>query len=205
MEALVYLIIFFFYIVSGYREWQKKRKAKNEPISKPDIKEKSSESESPTSETQSVLDFLNNAFEEIEKQSHQREKSNVSSSQVFFDENVDLVSQDTSHHKVEPTFDEHFDTDHDMSKVDERHLEDLSTKMQFIHASSSIHRNESTFWGGKTCTRRTFPSCRGDSEFGILDVKIIRKKSEGDRKQKMNIKVIRLDVIIKLMETKTPS
>ena len=129
MEALVYLIIFFFYIVSGYREWQKKRKAKNEPISKPDIKEKSSESESPTSETQSVLDFLNNAFEEIEKQSHQREKSNVSSSQVFFDENVDLVSQDTSHHKVEPTFDEHFDADHDMSKVDERHLEDLSTKI----------------------------------------------------------------------------
>ncbi len=59
MEALVYLIIFFFYIVSGYREWQKKRKAKNEPISKPDIKEKSSESESPTSETQSDTNVKN--------------------------------------------------------------------------------------------------------------------------------------------------
>jgi|TARA_B100000287_G_scaffold399554_1_gene417968 hypothetical protein len=148
LEALVYLIIFFFYIVSGYREWQKKRKAKNEPISKPDIKEKSSESESPTSETQSVLDFLNNAFEEIEKQSHQREKSNVSSSQVFFDENVDLVSQDTSHHKVEPTFDEHFDADHDMSKVDERHLEDLSTKIKhkktkYDQSSSQISKIKS--------------------------------------------------------------
>ena len=95
-----------------------------------------------------MLDFLNNAFEEIEKQSQQREKSNVSSSQVFFDENVDLVSQDTSHHKVEPTFDEHFDTDHDMSKVDERHLEDLSTKIKhkktkYDQSSSQISKIKS--------------------------------------------------------------
>ncbi len=130
METLVYLIIFFFYVISSYREWQKKRKAKNESIPKPNIKEKSPKSDIETSETQSVLDFLNNAFEEMEKQSQQHEKSNVSSSQVFFDEKVDSVSQDTSHHQVEPTFDEHFDSDHDMSKVDERHLEDLSTKIK---------------------------------------------------------------------------
>ena len=130
METLFYLLIFFFYIVSSYREYQKKRKAKNKPITKPDVIEPSPEPELPKSETQSVLDFLNNAFEDMEKRSQAIEQSNISSSQVFFDKDVDLVSQDSSEHEVQPTFDQHFDVDHDMSGVDERHLEGLSTKIK---------------------------------------------------------------------------
>tara|TARA_B100000678_G_scaffold180251_1_gene150410 strand:- start:1038 stop:1562 length:525 start_codon:yes stop_codon:yes gene_type:complete len=130
LETLFYLLIFFFYIVSSYREYQKKRKAKNKPITKPDVIEPSPEPELPKSETQSVLDFLNNAFEDMEKRSQAIEQSNISSSQVFFDKDVDLVSQDSSEHEVQPTFDQHFDVDHDMSGVDERHLEGLSTKIK---------------------------------------------------------------------------
>ena len=126
METLFYLLIFFFYIFSGYKEYQKKRKRKNEPIPQQDIIDDPSEPESHQPETQSVLDFLNNAFEEFEKQP----QKTASSSQIFFDDSVDLVSQDTSHHKIEPTFDEHFDVDHDMSKVDEPPLEGLSTKIE---------------------------------------------------------------------------
>ena len=80
METLFYLLIFFFYIVSSYREYQKKRKAKNKPITKPDVIEPSPEPELPKSETQSVLDFLNNAFEDMEKRSQAIEQSNISSS-----------------------------------------------------------------------------------------------------------------------------
>ena len=66
----------------------------------------------------------------MEKRSQAIEQSNISSSQVFFDKDVDLVSQDSSEHEVQPTFDQHFDVDHDMSGVDERQLERLSTKIK---------------------------------------------------------------------------
>ena len=124
METLFYLLIFFFYIISGYRDYQKKRKAKNEPVSKPDIREPSPEPELPKSETQSVLDFLNTAFENMEKQSQPAEHPNVSSSQVFFDENTGLVSEKSSDHSAQST------PNHDQSKVDEQHLEGLSTKIK---------------------------------------------------------------------------
>ncbi len=131
METLIYLIIFAFYIISGYREYQKKRKAKKESFYQQNTKDTPltpEQPESSESNTQSVLDFLNNAFQEMEKQSYPVEQSNVSSKALF--DKTDLISQDSSEHKVEPTFKEHFDLDHDISKVDERHLDNLSTKIK---------------------------------------------------------------------------
>jgi len=129
LETVIYLLIFFFYIISGYRDYQKKRKAKTKSVPQPDIKDTSPESDSPKSETQSVLDFLNKAFEDMEKQSQPVEQSNISSSQILFD-NTDSTSQNRTDHEIEKTFDKHFDFDHDISKVDERHLENLSTKIK---------------------------------------------------------------------------
>ena len=124
METLFYLLIFFFYIVSGYRDYQKKRKAKNEPVPKPDIREPSPEPELPKSETQSVLYFLNNAFEDMEKRSQSVASANISS------DKIDATPEDRTDHNTKQTFDEHFDFNHDISKVDDRHLDNLSTKIK---------------------------------------------------------------------------
>ena len=128
METLFYILLLLFYLISGYRERKKKAIAKKS-IPNLDKKDITPEPELPQSETKNMLDFLNDAFEKMENQAQTVDEDNIASSQVFFDQ-VNSESIKHSSHDIEPNFDEHFDSDHDISKVDERHLEELSTKIK---------------------------------------------------------------------------
>lgn len=127
MEELFYwLVILAFYLFSAYRS--RKKKVIPPPIEKeiedtiPDV---------PPPQTKSVLDFLNDAFEKMETEVKEVK--------------IPQPVQDQSMHHIEPSFEEHFDDMHDMSKVDDRHLGTLQsrikhtrTKYDFFHAESKV-------------------------------------------------------------------
>ena len=127
MEELFYwLVILAFYLFSAYRS--RKKKVIPPPIEKeiedtiPDV---------PPPQTKSVLDFLNDAFEKMETEVKEVK--------------IPQPVQDQSMHHIKPSFEEHFDDMHDMSKVDDRHLGPLQsrikhtrTKYDFFHAESKV-------------------------------------------------------------------
>ena len=127
MEELFYwLVILAFYLFSAYRS--RKKKVIPPPIEKeiedtiPDV---------PPPQTKSVLDFLNDAFEKMETEVDEIK--------------IPQPVQDQSMHHIKPSFEEHFDDMHDMSKVDDRHLGPLQsrikhtrTKYDFFHAKSKV-------------------------------------------------------------------
>ena len=83
----------------------------------------------PPPQTKNVLDFLNDALEKMEAEVKEIE--------------IPQPVQDQSMHHIEPSFEEHFDDMHDMSKVDDRHLGPLKsrikhtrTKYDLFHAKS---------------------------------------------------------------------
>ncbi len=85
----------------------------------------------PPPQTKNVLDFLNDAFEKMEAEVKEIE--------------IPQPVQDQSMHHIEPSFEEHFDDMHDMSKVDDRHLGPLKsrikhtrTKYDLFHAKSKV-------------------------------------------------------------------
>ena len=127
MEELFYwLVILAFYLFSTYRS--RKKKVIPPPIEKeiedtiPDV---------PPPQTKSVLDFLNDAFEKMETEVDEIK--------------IPQPVQDQSMHHIKPSFEEHFDDMHDMSKVDNRHLGPLQsrikhtrTKYDLFHAKSKV-------------------------------------------------------------------
>ena len=107
--------------------------------------------DAPPPQTKSVLDFLNDAFEKMEAEAEVEEideKAQASKPIKSIDSispTVGLPVQDQSMHHTEPSFEEHFDDMHDMSKVDNRHLGLLQsrikhtrTKYDLFHAKSKI-------------------------------------------------------------------
>ena len=112
MEELFYwFIILAFYLFSAYRS--RKKKVIPPPIEKeiedtiPDV---------PPPQTKSVLDFLNDAFEKMETEVDEIK--------------IPQPVQDQSMHHIKPSFEEHFDDMHDMSKVDDRHLGPLQSRIK---------------------------------------------------------------------------
>ena len=112
MEELFYwLVILAFYLFSTYRS--RKKKVIPPPIEKeiedtiPDV---------PPPQTKSVLDFLNDAFEKMETEVDEIK--------------IPQPVQDQSMHHIKPSFEEHFDDMHDMSKVDDRHLGPLQSRIK---------------------------------------------------------------------------
>ncbi len=112
MEELFYwLVILAFYLFSAYRS--RKKKVIPPPIEKeiedtiPDV---------PPPQTKSVLDFLNDAFEKMETEVDEIK--------------IPQPVQDQSMHHIKPSFEEHFDDMHDMSKVDDRHLGPLQSRIK---------------------------------------------------------------------------
>ena len=104
----------------------------------------------PPPQTKNVLDFLNDAFEKMEASIEEiDEKVQASKKSIkpieSVSSTVDLPVQDQSMHHIEPSFEEHFDDMHDMSKVDDRHLGPLQsrikhtrTKYDLFHAKSKV-------------------------------------------------------------------
>ena len=145
MEELFYwLVILAFYLFSAYRS--RKKKVIPPPIEKeiedtiPDV---------PPPQTKSVLDFLNDAFEKMEAKAEEIDNKVQDSKPIksigSISSTVGLPVQDQSMHHIEPSFEEHFDDMHDMSKVDDRHLGPLQsrikhtrTKYDFFHATSKV-------------------------------------------------------------------
>lgn len=147
MEELFYwLVILAFYLFSAYRSRKKKA------IPRPLKKEVEDAIPVAPQQTKSVLDFLNDAFEKMEAEVEEFEAPKPFQSVKKPIKPIDIVSpkvdsqiQDQSLHHVEPTFEEHFDATHDMSKVDDRHLGSLQskikhtrTKYDLFHAKSKI-------------------------------------------------------------------
>ena len=149
MEELFYwLIILAFYLFSTYRS--RKRKAIPPPLKK-EVEDAIPDAPPPP-QTKSVLDFLNDAFEKMEAAGEDIEISKPSQSVKkpikpidIVPPKVDLQIQDQSLHHVEPTFEEHFDATHDISKVDDRHLglfqsqiKHTRTQYDLFHSKSKI-------------------------------------------------------------------
>tara|TARA_B100000929_G_scaffold242325_1_gene199758 strand:+ start:196 stop:669 length:474 start_codon:yes stop_codon:yes gene_type:complete len=110
-ELFYWLVILAFYLFSAYRS--RKKKVIPPPIEKeiedtiPDV---------PPPQTKSVLDFLNDAFEKMETEVDEIK--------------IPQPVQDQSMHHIKPSFEEHFDDMHDMSKVDDRHLGPLQSRIK---------------------------------------------------------------------------
>lgn len=136
MEELFYwLVILAFYLFSAYRS--RKKKAIPRPLEK-EVKDVIPDAPSP--QTKSVLDFLNDAFEKMEAKVEEIEIPKPPQSVK-----KPIKSQHQSPHHIEPIFEEHFDATHDMSKVDDRHLGPLQsrikhtrTKYDLFHSKSQI-------------------------------------------------------------------
>ena len=106
--------------------------------------------DAPPPQTKSVLDFLNDAFEKMEASIEEIDETVQASKKSIkpiesVSSTVDLPVQDQSMHHIEPSFEEHFDDMHDMSKVDDRHLGPLKsrikhtrTKYDLFHAKSKV-------------------------------------------------------------------
>jgi len=146
-ELFYWLIILAFYLFSTYRS--RKRKAIPPPLKK---EVEDAIPDAPPPQTKSVLDFLNDAFEKMEAAGEDIEISKPSQSVKkpikpidIVPPKVDLQIQDQSLHHVEPTFEEHFDATHDISKVDDRHLglfqsqiKHTRTQYDLLHSKSKI-------------------------------------------------------------------
>lgn len=117
MEELLYWgAILGFYLWSAYKSNQKKAKRLVPP--KNPVQRKEEEiPQVPNNQKINILDFLNEAFEES------------SSSLVNKSAESSLQKED---HIVKEKFVDHFDSNHDLSKVDSRHLDRLHIKEQHL-------------------------------------------------------------------------
>ena len=126
MEELLYWgAILGFYLWSAYRS--KKKKAERlmpQPQQTPSQKESDSP-QIPNNQKINVLDFLNKAFEESISDKVVREPQ---------------VLKKTKDHSAKSTFVEHFDTEHDLSKIDDRHLKHIKKENQNLgYIKSRLH------------------------------------------------------------------
>jgi len=115
-ELLYWGAILGFYLWSAYKSNQKK--AKRLVPKEPPIENKAEEiPQLPNNQKINILDFLNEAFEE-----------SVSSLENKTKESVPNIED----HAVKEKFLDHFNSDHDLSNVDDRHLDRLDIKEQHL-------------------------------------------------------------------------
>ncbi|MBT6867541.1 MAG: hypothetical protein HOA67_00885 [Candidatus Marinimicrobia bacterium] len=115
MEELLYWgAIAGFYLWSAYRSNQKKAKklVPNQAPAKKDLKNP----QIPNNQEINVLDFLNRAFEE----SAVPGKEEVSRRAVL---------SNKSEHAIQDKFLDHFNSKHDLSIVDDRHIDSMSSRL----------------------------------------------------------------------------
>ena len=123
MEELLYWgAIAAFYLWSAYRSNQKKAKklVPNQAPAKKDLKNP----QIPNNQEINVLDFLNRAFEE----STTPRKEEVLKKAVL---------SNKSEHAIQDKFLDHFNSKHDLSIVDDRHLDSIAIKDQHLDSISS--------------------------------------------------------------------
>ena len=117
MEELLYWgAILGFYLWSAYRSNQKKAQ-KIKPQQAP-LKKELDKPEIPNNPKINILDFLNEAFEE---------QSNVFPAQTI--EDIPSKIEDRS---AKNTFEKNFDNKHDLSTIDDRHLDNHKIKDQHL-------------------------------------------------------------------------
>ena len=123
MEELLYWgAIAGFYLWSAYRSNQKKAKrlVPSQTPAKKDLKNP----QIPNNQEINVLDFLNRAFEE----STGPRKEEVPKKAVL---------SNKSEHAIQDKFLDHFNSKHDLSIVDDRHLDSIAIKDQHLDSISS--------------------------------------------------------------------
>ncbi len=123
MEELLYWgAIAAFYLWSAYRSNQKKAKklVPSQAPAKKDLKNP----QIPNNQEINVLDFLNRAFEE----STTPRKEEVLKKAVL---------SNKSEHAIQDKFLDHFNSKHDLSIVDDRHLDSIAIKDQHLDSISS--------------------------------------------------------------------
>ena len=123
MEELLYWgAIAGFYLWSAYRSNQKKAKrlVPSENPAKKDLKNP----QIPNNQEINVLDFLNRAFEE----SKTPEKEEAPKRAML---------SSKSEHAIQDKFLDHFDSKHDLSTIDDRHLDNIKIKDQHLDNISS--------------------------------------------------------------------
>jgi len=106
-ELLYWGAILGFYLWSAYKSNQKKAQA-IKPQQSP-VKQKVDSPQIPSNQKINIMDFLNEAFEET---TSKKEKPVVSNQA----------------HEVQNKFKNHFDGQHDLSAIDDRHLDKLDLK-----------------------------------------------------------------------------
>jgi hypothetical protein len=114
-ELLYWGAILGFYLWSAYRSNKKKAERLMPPQTPP--KKEVENPQIPNNQKINILDFLNKAFEE-----------SVSTSV----KNTQNVLPDKEDHSTENTFVDHFDSKHDLSAIDDRHLGNLQIKDQHL-------------------------------------------------------------------------
>ena len=123
MEELLYWgAIAGFYLWSAYKNNQKKAKklVPNQAPAKKDLKNP----QIPNNQEINVLDFLNRAFEE----SAVPGKEEVSRRAVL---------SNKSEHAIQDKFLDHFNSKHDLSIVDDRHIDSIAIQDQHLDSMSS--------------------------------------------------------------------
>ena len=127
MEELLYWgAILGFYLWSAYKSNQKK--AKRLIPKEPPIEKKAEEiPQLPNNKNINILDFLNEAFEE--PSSHLENKPK---------ESVPRIED----HVVKEKFLDHFDSNHDLSNIDDRNLDRFDVKEQHLDKYQSPLRNK---------------------------------------------------------------
>jgi len=115
-ELLYWGAILGFYLWSAYRSNQKKAQ-KIKPQQAP-LKKELDKPEIPNNPKINILDFLNEAFEE---------QSNVFPAQTI--EDIPSKIEDRS---AKNTFEKNFDNKHDLSTIDDRHLDNHKIKDQHL-------------------------------------------------------------------------
>ena len=127
MEELLYWgAIAGFYLWSAYRSNQKKAKrlVPSQNPAKKDLKNP----QIPNNQEINVLDFLNRAFEE----SKTPEKEEAPKRAML---------SSKSEHAIQDKFLDHFDSKHDLSIIDDRHLDNIKIKDQHLdNISSRLNR-----------------------------------------------------------------
>ena len=117
MEELLYWgAILGFYLWSAYRS-NKKKAQKIKPQQAP-LKKELDKPDIPNNPKINILDFLNEAFEE---------QSNVFPAQTI--EDIPSKREDRS---IKNTFEKHLDSKHDLSAIDDRHLNNHKIKDQHL-------------------------------------------------------------------------
>ena len=119
MEELLYWgAILGFYLWSAYKSNQKKAQA-IKPQQSP-VKQKVDSPQIPSNQKINIMDFLNEAFEETTS------KKEVVFTASKSKKEKPVVSNQA--HEVQNKFKNHFDGQHDLSAIDDRHLDKLDLK-----------------------------------------------------------------------------